>query len=87
MLLTCPFCRTFLFADDAKLCEESLPLMYILDLSDILFFIKSIKKSSDNFNILHLSMYPSVKATQDHHKLNHTYSQNNKIHNYFKQFP
>ena len=41
-----------------------LPLMYLLDLSDVLFFIKSIKLPSDNFNILciHFVSFSSSNA-------------------------
>ena len=63
--------------------------MYILDLSDILFFIKSIKQPSDNFNILHhVSFSKSNTRSSSHNKLNHTYSHNNKIRNsYFVRLP
>ena len=52
-----------------------LPLIYPLDLSDILFFIKSIKLPSDNFKVLHfLSFSSSNTRSSSHNKLNHNYS-------------
>ena len=32
---------------------DLLPLMYMLDFYDIIFFIKALKQPSDHFNILH----------------------------------
>ena len=66
-----------------------LPLMYLLDLSDVLFFIKSIKLPSDNFNILHfISFSSSNTRSSSHNKLNHKYSRSNKIRNsYFVRLP
>ena len=59
-----------------------LPLMYLLDLSDVLFFIKSIKLPSDNFNILHFVSFSSSNTrSSSHNKLNHKYSRSNKIRN------
>ena len=49
-----------------------LPLMYLLDLSDVLFFIKSIKLPYDNFNILHFVSFSSSNTrSSSHNKLNH----------------
>ena len=66
-----------------------LPLMYLLDLSDVLFFIKSIKLPSDNFNILHFVSFSSSNArSSSHNKLDHNCSQSNKIRNsYFVRLP
>ena len=66
-----------------------LPLMYLLDLSDVLFFIKSIKLPSDNFNILHFVSFSSSNTrSSSHNKLNHHYSRTNKIRNsYFVRLP
>ena len=66
-----------------------LPLMYLLDLSDVLFFIKSIKLPSDNFNILHFVSFSSSNTRpSSHNKLNHNYSRTNKIRNsYFVRLP
>ena len=66
-----------------------LPLMYLLDLSDVLFFIKSIKLPSDNFNILHFVSFSSSNTrSSSHNKLNHKYSRSNKIRNsYFVRLP
>ena len=66
-----------------------LPLMYLLDLSDELFFIKSIKSPSDHFNILHFVSFSSSNTrSSSHNKLNHNYSQSNKIRiSYFVRLP
>ena len=66
-----------------------LPLMYLLDLSDVLFFIKSIKLPSDNFNILHFVSFSSSNTrSSSHNKLNHKYSRSNKIrYSYFVRLP
>ena len=67
-----------------------LPLMYLLDLSDVLFFIKFIKLPSDNFNILHFVSFSSSSNTRSssHNKLNHNYSRSNVIRNsYFVRLP
>ena len=59
-----------------------LPLMYLVDLSDVLFFIKSIKLPSDYFNILHFASFSSSNTrSSSHNKLNHKYSRSNKIRN------
>ena len=56
--------------------------MYLLDLSGILFFIKSIKLPSDNFNVLHFVSFSSSNTrSSSHNKLNHNYSRSNKIRN------
>ena len=63
--------------------------MYILDLSDILFFVKSIKQPSDNFNILHyVSFSHGNTRCSSNNKLCDVYTPNNTIcSSQFVRFP
>ena len=66
-----------------------LPLMYYYDLSDILFFIKSVKFPSSHFNIKDYVNFcnHSTRSTTSN-KLKHTYSSTNKQKNhYFNRLP
>ena len=53
-----------------------LPLMYIYDISDILFFIKSLKTPTDKFNILNYVSFNTGSTRSSgiklHHKTAHT---------------
>ena len=66
-----------------------LPLMYYYDLSDILFFIKSIKFPSSHFNInkfVHFCEQSTRSSTSN--KIKHVYSSTNKHkNNYFNRLP
>ena len=66
-----------------------LPLIYYYDLSDILFFIKSIKFPSSHFNInkfVHFCEQSTRSSTSN--KIKHVYSSTNKHkNNYFNRLP
>ena len=66
-----------------------LPLTMTLELNDILFFIKSMKSSSDHFNIKSFfSFHCSSTRSSSHLKLKHSLSKLNKTrHFYFNRFP
>jgi len=51
-----------------------LPLIYMLDFSDLLFFAKFIKQPSDNFSILQISFICSNTRSSSNNKLRHIYS-------------
>ena len=44
-----------------------LPLMYLLELQDIIFTVKSLKYPTKGFNILHISRHHSVHPIHVHH--------------------
>ena len=74
----------------ARLLKLSmLPLMYIFELNDLLFFIKSIKNPSPHFDItkwIHLSI--GVTRSSSHLKLAHKYIKyNSSCHFYFNRLP
>jgi len=49
-----------------------LPVMYVYELSDLMFLIKSLKSSSDNFNIKdHITFARSHTRSGMHNKLQH----------------
>jgi len=49
-----------------------LPLMYVYELSDLMFLIKSLKSPSDNFNIKdHITFASSHTRSGKHNKLQH----------------
>ena len=55
-----------------------LPLMYILEINDIMFFIQSIKNPSTSFNIRnYISFSASNTRSSTHHKLRHSISSTN----------
>ena len=66
-----------------------LPLMYIYELADIMFFIKSIKHPTDKFNILNYVSFHTGPATRSvGTKLNHmTATTNSIINSYFYRLP
>ena len=54
-----------------------LPLMHYFELQDIMFFIKSLKSPTDNFNIYdHISFARGSTRSGLHQKLTHPRSQN-----------
>ena len=64
-----------------------LPLMYIYELMDILFFIKSLKASSDSFDITEFISFSTSNTISFSTKLCHRVSNNNTILNsYFLDF-
>ena len=68
---------------------DLLPLMYLLDFYDIVFFIKALKQPSAHFNIFH---YVSFSATNTRststNKLVHVHSNNNYTRTfYFNRLP
>lgn len=65
------------------------PLMYILDLYDILFFVKSIKNPSASFNIRNYVDFCQLSTRSSaNNKLKHVFSSTNKQSNfYFKRLP
>jgi len=69
----------FILADyvsDYKKRLGILPLMYMLDLYDIIFFVKALQQSSPLFNKYH--MYHSVLLTPGHHLIiNHVHINSN----------
>ena len=66
-----------------------LPLMMTLELSDILFFIKSINNPTPSFNITDFLTFTSNKTrSSSNFKLQHIRSSNNLTRNfYFNRFP
>ena len=66
-----------------------LPLLYMLDFYDILFFVKSLKQPHLRFNIFnYVSFSTSRTRSATTHKLLHNYSRNNKTRNfYFNRLP
>ena len=82
------FLMTTLQSYRARLLKLSmLPLMYIFELNDLLFFIKSIKNPSPHFDItkwIHLSI--GVTRSSSHLKLAHKYIKyNSSRHFYFNR--
>lgn len=80
------------FHSDYRACLSKLdllPLMYILDFYDILFFIKAIKWPSDHFNIHHYVSFSTASTrSASTNKLNHSHTTNNYLRNfYFNRFP
>ena len=68
---------------------ELFPLMYYLEMNDMLFFLKCLKDPPDNFNILDFVSF-STNATRSGstHKLNHTCSSSNTTRFfYFNRLP
>ena len=61
-----------------------LPLMYIYEIADILFFIKSLKTPTDKFNILNYVNFNTGSTTKLHHKTSHT---NAAMNSYFVRIP
>ena len=68
---------------------DLLPLMYILDFYDILFFVKALKQPSDHFNIHHhVSFSTSNTRSASTNKLNPTHTNSNYFRNfYFNRLP
>ena len=64
------------------------PLMYIYDLTDIIFFIKLLKSPSDKFNILDYVEFTSGHTRSAGVKLKHKIaSTNNVMNSYFYRLP
>ena len=61
---------------------ELLPLMYTFELSDIMFFIKSIKNPTSSFNIYHFISF-STSARSGGFKLHHNPSTTNKQRHFY----
>ena len=68
---------------------QILPLMYILDLNDIIFFVRSLKTPRKGFNIKNfISFTLGDTRSANSHKLQHTRSTNNSSNNfYFNRLP
>ena len=66
-----------------------LPLMYQLEIADIMFTISSIKNPSSHFNISHyISFCDSGMRSSSFFKLKHRYTSNNKSrHSFFNRIP
>ena len=66
-----------------------LPLMYLLDYHDLIFFISSFKHRSMHFNITdYLKFSSSNTRSSTYSKLCHVYSSSNKLRNfYFTRLP
>ena len=61
-----------------------LPLMYMLDLYDIMFFIKALQQPSPQFNIYHyISFSSSNTRSSSANKLNHTLTNRNYTRNFY----
>ena len=65
------------------------PLMYFLEINDILFFIRSLKDPPSNFNILdYVSFCPNSTRSSTFNKLNHVLSSTStQRFFYFNRFP
>jgi len=74
------------YSSDYKTCLiklQLLPLMYVLELSDIMFFITNTKKLISSFNVnAHISFTNSCTRS-NRLKLSHTPSFNNKRHHFY----
>ena len=58
--------------------------MYILDLYDLLFFIKALKQPQDHFNIHHhVSFSTNSTRSASTNKLNHIHTNNNYSRNFY----
>ena len=68
---------------------QLLPLTYILDLSDVMFFIKSLKNYHDGFNITNYIKFVTGNTRSAlSNKLQQTKSTNNTLNNfYFNRLP
>lgn len=68
---------------------QMLPLMYILDLNDIRFFIKSLNSPHESFNIKnYISFATGATRLAANHKLQHTRCTDNPSNNfYFNRLP
>ena len=66
-----------------------LPLMYVLDFYDIMFFCKALKQPSAHFNILNFVQFSCTNTrSSSTNKLQYVYSSNNYSHNfYFTRLP
>ena len=64
-----------------------LPLMYIYEISDILFFIKSLKTPTDKFNILNYVSFNTGSTRSSGIKLHHKTTHTNAAMNYFFRLP
>ena len=65
-----------------------LPLMYIYNLADIMFFIKSVKFPSEKFNILNIVEFISGPTRSPGYKLRHMIASKNSVMNsYFYRIP
>ena len=73
-----------------RLCKlQMLPLMFQLELADILFTVSSIKNPNNHFNILQsLTFSSSNTRSNSQFKLKHNYSSNNRSrHSFFNRIP
>jgi len=81
----------FLLADYTSTCLLRLgilPLMYTLDLYDIMFFIKALQQPSTHFNIYYVSFSTSNTRSSSTNKLNHVRTNSNYNRNfYFNRIP
>ena len=60
---------------------DILPLMYLFELADIMFFIKSVKYPSDKFNILDYVEFNTSSTRSAKQKLRHKQANTNLIMN------
>ena len=66
-----------------------LPLMYRLEMSDIMFFLSSLRHPTPQFNIMdHFSFCSSKTRSSSHSKLRHKFpSSSSSHHSFFTRFP
>ena len=66
-----------------------LPLMYRLEMSDIMFFLSSLRHPTPQFNIMdHFSFCSSKTRSSSHSKLRHKFSSSSSSHHsFFTRFP
>ena len=81
--------QLFLMISDNYRNIDVFPLMMRYELADILFFLKSLKNPSTNFNITDFVLFSSTSTRSSTHcKLQHTRQWNNRNrHFYFCRLP
>ena len=82
--------KFILYDHESRLLKlDLLPLMYILDYYDILFFIKAFQQPSSHSNINHYITFSHANTrSSTTNKLHHVHTHNNCFHNfYFNRMP
>ena len=81
--------RPHVIQDFTKIQLKLLPLMYIFELVDIMFFIKSLKAPTSNFNITDYVTFSRCTTRSSFGlKLIHNFTSNNKMRSfYFNRLP
>ena len=63
---------------------DLLPLMYWLELNDLMYLVNALKNPSDNMSILQfVSFCSSSTRSNTHHKLKHKYNRTSKSHHFY----